>query len=41
VDISPRDEGIGLPLYQRGNLKATTAPMHQVTRFVAGSIPKW
>ncbi len=41
VDISPRDEGKGLPLYQRDNLKATKAPTHSVTRFVAATVPKW
>jgi hypothetical protein len=41
VDISPRDEGNGLPLYQRDPLKATTTPTHKVTRFVAAGVPKW
>ncbi len=41
VDISPRDEGKGLPLYQRDSLKSTTVPTHKVTRFVATTVPKW
>ena len=36
VDISPRDRGKGIPLYQRNALRAgTEAPMRTVTRFVA------
>ncbi len=41
VDISPRDEGNGLPLYRRDSLKAATTPTHAVTRFVPTVIPKW
>ena len=41
VDISPRDEGSGLPLYRRDSLKAATAPLHAVARFVPAMIPKW
>ena len=38
VEVSPRDPGKGLPLYQRqGMLEGTVAPMKRVTRFVAES----
>jgi hypothetical protein len=36
VDVSPRDGGKGIPLYQRDALRASAkAPMKTVTRFVA------
>ncbi len=41
VDISPRDEGLGLPLYRREALKSTVTPMRKLTRFVATVVPKW
>lgn len=38
VDVSPRDGGPGIPLYQRDALRdGTAAPMKTVTRFVAGA----
>jgi len=41
VDISPRDEELGLPLYRRDNMKTTATPTHNVTRFIPMIIPKW
>jgi hypothetical protein len=41
IDISPRDEGLGLPLYRREALQSTVTPMRKVTRFVAATVPKW
>lgn len=41
IDISPRDEGLGFPLYQRAGLNATTAPMKQVERYIAPALVKW
>ncbi|MBL7645778.1 MAG: hypothetical protein JNK74_06250 [Candidatus Hydrogenedentes bacterium] len=41
VDISPRDEGLGFPLYQRANLSATAAPMKEVERYIAPLLVKW
>lgn len=41
VDISPRAEGPGLPLYQREEMTATAAPMRKVTRFIAPVLPEW
>ncbi|NUM56759.1 MAG: hypothetical protein HUU46_24285 [Candidatus Hydrogenedentes bacterium] len=35
IDVSPRDTGKGLPLYQRDALKAAKAPMKTVRRYVA------
>ena len=35
IDVSPRDAGNGFPLYRREALKASTAPMTTVQRFVA------
>jgi len=41
MDISPRDEGLGFPLYQRGELRRTNAPMKSVDRYLAPVLPKW
>lgn len=41
VDISPRADGLGYPLYEREAMKAETAPMHRVERFVPATLPKW
>jgi hypothetical protein len=41
VDISPRDQGRGLPLYLRDNLKATRAPMKKVDRYIPPVTLKW
>lgn len=39
VDISPRDTRPGMyRLYQREHMKATTAPMRRVERFVTNSL---
>jgi hypothetical protein len=35
VDISPRETGLGYPLYRRDHLRAGTAPVRKVTRVVA------
>jgi hypothetical protein len=35
VDISPRENGSGYPLYRRDHLRAGPAPMRKVTRVVA------
>lgn len=40
IDISPRDEGLGLPLYQRASLSASVAPLRKVMRFVACDVPQ-
>jgi hypothetical protein len=41
VEITPRDAGPGYPLYLRESLKAKTAPMRQVTRYISPSIVVW
>jgi len=41
VEISPRDLGIGYPLYQRDEMKRTKAPMRCVDRFVPTKLAKW
>jgi len=42
VDISPRPEGAGYPLYtKRGQYKAEKAPMKTVTRYVSPTIIEW
>jgi len=41
VDISPRDEGVGYPLYQRESMRGTNAPMKSVERYVAPVLPRW
>jgi hypothetical protein len=40
-DISPRDEGMGYPLYQREALQGTNAPMKSVERYIARVLPRW
>ena len=35
IDVSPRDTGLGFPLYQREALKAADAPMINVQRYIA------
>ncbi|MBM3240005.1 hypothetical protein FJZ31_27275 [Candidatus Poribacteria bacterium] len=41
VDISPRDEGIGYPIYLREHYKKDRAPMKRVTRYVSPVIIEW
>jgi hypothetical protein len=41
VDVSPRTEGPGYPLYVRNELTATTAPIREVKRFVSSTVVKW
>jgi hypothetical protein len=41
VDISPRDQGPGYPLYLRDSVKKTQAPMRQVTRYISPVILAW
>ena len=41
VDISPRDEGPGYPLYLRDALTRSQAPMRQVTRYVPPRLVRW
>ena len=42
VDISPRPEGIGYPLYtKRGQYKAKKAPMKKVTQYVSPTSIEW
>ena len=42
VDISPRPEGTGYPLYtKRSQYKAEKAPMKKVTRYVSPTIIQW
>jgi hypothetical protein len=39
VEIGPREEGLGYPLYLRDHMKAETARMRQVTRYVSPVVP--
>jgi len=41
VDISPRDQGPGYPLYLREHFKKTQALMKQVTRYISPVILEW
>lgn len=41
IEITPRDEGKGYPLYERDNLKQTITPMNKVTRYVPSVLLKW
>jgi len=41
VDISPRDQGPGYPLYVRDRLKSGKAPVTQVTRYVPPATLSW
>jgi len=41
MDISPRDEGLGYPLYQREFMHRTRAPMRSVERYLAPVLPTW
>jgi hypothetical protein len=41
VDISPRAEGIGYPLYQREQMKRTKAPMKTVERYIPPKLARW
>ena len=38
VDIHPRQEGLGYPLYRRERFRQTAAPMVEVTRSVPGKL---
>ncbi len=41
MDISPRDEGPGYPLYERGFMHGTNAPMKTVERYIPPVLPRW
>ena len=41
LDIAPRDQGPGYPLYLRDNLNGGKAPMRKVTRYVSPAILSW
>lgn len=41
VDVSPRTQGPGYPLYVRSELTAATAPMKEVKRYVSSTVVKW
>jgi hypothetical protein len=41
VDISPRDPGLGYPLYLRDPLKLSKAPMKPLTRYLPPVVPSW
>ena len=41
VDISPRSQGKGFPLYQRDHLRVDEAPMARVERFVSDKRIQW
>jgi len=41
VDISPRSQAPGYPLYVRDHLKKAKAPMKKVTRFVPSVVARW
>lgn len=41
VDVSPRPDGPGYPLYQRAHYQRTEAPMKQVSRYVSQTVVKW
>jgi hypothetical protein len=41
IDISPRDEGLGYPLYQREYMWGTNAPMKSLERYIAPVLPRW
>ena len=41
VDISPRDSGLGYPLYLRDDLNGTKAPIKQVKRYVSPVTLAW
>ncbi len=41
IDISPRDEGLGYPLYERERLKQSVAPMMKVQRYIPAVVLKW
>ena len=41
IDISPRAEGPGYPLYQRNSMAGGPAPMKHVTRYIPATLPRW
>jgi hypothetical protein len=41
VDIRPRDQGPGYPLYLRDHLTSDRAPMKKVIRYVPPVLPTW
>ena len=38
VDVSPREEGLGYPVYLRDHYKSDTAPMKAVKRYITRTI---
>ena len=41
MDITPREEGLGYPLYQREYMDSTNAPMKSVERYIPPVVPRW
>jgi hypothetical protein len=41
VDIAPRDQGLGYPLYLRDSWKSGPVPLKKVTRYLPPRIPSW
>lgn len=41
INISPRDEGTGYPLYERDFLRRPKAPMQMVERYIAPVLSRW
>jgi hypothetical protein len=38
VDVSPREEGLGYPIYLRDHYKSNTAPMKEVKRYISRTV---
>ena len=41
IDISPRDTGLGYPLYERDHFKKDKAPVKKVKRYVTSRLIKY
>ena len=42
VGVSPQDQSPGsYPMYRRDHMKRSKAPLKEVQRFVASSLPRW
>jgi hypothetical protein len=41
IDVTPRDEGLGYPLYRREHMQRTNAPMRSVERYIPPVLPRW
>jgi hypothetical protein len=41
VEIAPRQDGVGYPIYERSDYRAPRAPLRRGRRFIPAQVLKW